>query len=90
MGKDEQSKGEELADFLGLESLSEAHLDDVVGGVHSLSDIIGASKPWYELYRDKGGMSSTEAMKAVYENNLSADDKAVVKPFLQLRGIDIN
>jgi hypothetical protein len=47
MGKDAQSKGEEFADFLGLDSLSEAQLDDVVGGAHSVSDIITASKPWY-------------------------------------------
>lgn len=88
MGIDAQSKGEEIADFLGLGALSEAQLDDIVGGAHSVSDIITASKPWYDLYR-KDGMSSKEAMKAVYESNLSSDDREVVKPILQLRGIDI-
>lgn len=89
MGKDAQSKGEEIADFLGLDSLSEAQLEEVVGGAHSVSDIMTASKPWHDIYRKTDGMSSEDAMKAVYENNLSAGDQEVVKPFLQLRGIDI-
>jgi hypothetical protein len=90
MAKDAQSKDEEIADFLGLKSLSEAQLDDVVAGARSFGDIVAAYKPSYDAYRKNDAMSPKDAMKAVYENNLSADDKAVVKIILQFRGIDIN
>ena len=89
MAEHEQGSSKAFADLFDLNLLSEAQLDDVVGGAHTPAQIMKASRGWYDQYRDDG-MSATEAMKCVYENNLSADDKEVVKPILQLRGVDID
>ncbi|WP_194715503.1 hypothetical protein [Noviherbaspirillum soli] len=88
MAEHEQSSSGELADLLDLNLLSEAQLDDVVGGAHTLGQIITASKGWYDQYR-KDGKSKKDALKSVYEDNLSADDKVVIRPFLELGGVDI-
>lgn len=88
MTEHEQSSSGELADLFDLNLLPDAQLDDVVGGAHTLGQIMTASQGWYDQYR-KDGKSTKDALKSVYEDNLSAGDKVVIRPFLKLRGVDI-